>query len=94
MQPLQLFKTFDIGDEHRCAAHGYFQRIRRGHADAIAGSAGNDFFALFCAGSDQLQAVIHLFILRADEKRLRVGSFYQVEITTSEEFDLYGKVVK
>ena len=33
-------------------------------------------------------------LIRADEKRLRVGSFYQVEITTSEEFDLYGKVVK
>ena len=33
-------------------------------------------------------------LIRADEKRLRVGSFYQVEITASEEFDLYGKVVK
>ena len=33
-------------------------------------------------------------LIRADEKRLRVGCFYQVEITASEEFDLYGKVVK
>ena len=33
-------------------------------------------------------------LIRADEKRLRAGCFYQVEITASEEFDLYGKVVK
>ena len=33
-------------------------------------------------------------LIRVDEKRLRVGCFYQVEITASEEFDLYGKVVK
>ena len=30
-------------------------------------------------------------LIRA-EKRLRVGSFYQVKITQSEEFDLYGEI--
>ncbi|HBF06245.1 MAG TPA: 30S ribosomal protein S12 methylthiotransferase RimO, partial [Prevotella sp.] len=33
-------------------------------------------------------------LIRADEKQLRVGHFYQVKITQSEEFDLYGTVVK
>lgn len=43
----------------------------------------------FCSPEVDPEVLIH-----ANEKRLRVGSFYQVEITTSEEFDLYGKVVK
>lgn len=33
-------------------------------------------------------------LIKAGEKRLRVGSFYNVKITQSEEFDLYGEVVK
>lgn len=33
-------------------------------------------------------------LIKAGEKRLRVGCFYNVEITQSEEFDLYGEVVK
>lgn len=33
-------------------------------------------------------------LIKAGEKRLRVGGFYNVEITQSEEFDLYGEVVK
>ena len=33
-------------------------------------------------------------LIRATEKRLRVGCFYNVKITASEEFDLYGEVVK
>ena len=33
-------------------------------------------------------------LIRATEKRLRVGCFYNVKITSSEEFDLYGEVVK
>lgn len=32
-------------------------------------------------------------LVPAANKRLRVGSFYQVKITSSEEFDLYGEVV-
>lgn len=32
-------------------------------------------------------------LIRAEEKSLRVGRFYQVRITSSEEFDLYGEVV-
>ena len=32
-------------------------------------------------------------LIPAGEKRLRVGSFYQVKITSSEEFDLYGELV-
>ena len=43
----------------------------------------------FCSPEVDPEVLIH-----ADEKRLRVGCFYQVEITASEEFDLYGKVVK
>ena len=33
-------------------------------------------------------------LIKAGEKRLRVGCFYNVKITQSEEFDLYGEVVK
>ena len=33
-------------------------------------------------------------LVKAGEKRLRVGCFYNVKITQSEEFDLYGEVVK
>ena len=33
-------------------------------------------------------------LIKAEEKRLRVGCFYNVKITQSEEFDLYGEVVK
>lgn len=33
-------------------------------------------------------------LIKAGEKRLRVGCFYNVMITQSEEFDLYGEVVK
>ena len=33
-------------------------------------------------------------LIRVTEKRLRVGCFYNVKITASEEFDLYGEVVK
>ena len=33
-------------------------------------------------------------LIKAGEKRLRVGCFYNVKITLSEEFDLYGEVVK
>ena len=33
-------------------------------------------------------------LIKAGEKRLRVGGFYNVKITQSEEFDLYGEVVK
>ena len=33
-------------------------------------------------------------LIKAGEKRLRVGCFYSVKITKSEEFDLYGEVVK
>lgn len=33
-------------------------------------------------------------LIKAGEKRLRVGCFYNVKITRSEEFDLYGEVVK
>ena len=33
-------------------------------------------------------------LITAGEKRLRVGCFYNVKITQSEEFDLYGEVVK
>lgn len=33
-------------------------------------------------------------LIKAGEKRLRVGCFYNVKITKSEEFDLYGEVVK
>lgn len=33
-------------------------------------------------------------LIKAGEKRLRVGCFYSVKITQSEEFDLYGEVVK
>lgn len=33
-------------------------------------------------------------LIKAGEKRLRVGCFYKVKITQSEEFDLYGEVVK
>ena len=33
-------------------------------------------------------------LIAATDKRLRVGCFYQVKITQSEEFDLYGEVVK
>ena len=33
-------------------------------------------------------------LIKAGEKRLRVGCFYTVKITQSEEFDLYGEVVK
>ncbi len=43
----------------------------------------------FCSPEVDPEVLIHV-----DEKRLRVGCFYQVEITASEEFDLYGKVVK
>ena len=32
-------------------------------------------------------------LIPAGEKRLRVGNFYQVKITSSEEFDLYGELV-
>ena len=32
-------------------------------------------------------------LIKADQ-RLRVGTFYKVKITSSEEFDLYGEVVK
>ena len=32
-------------------------------------------------------------VLIPADKRLRVGSFYQVKITSSEEFDLYGEIV-
>ena len=32
-------------------------------------------------------------LIKAGEKRLRVGCFYNVKITQSEEFDLYGEVV-
>ena len=33
-------------------------------------------------------------LIKAGEKRLRVGCFYNVKITQSEEFDLYGEMVK
>ena len=33
-------------------------------------------------------------LIKIGEKRLRVGCFYNVKITQSEEFDLYGEVVK
>lgn len=33
-------------------------------------------------------------LIKAGEKRLRVGCFYNVKITQGEEFDLYGEVVK
>lgn len=33
-------------------------------------------------------------LIKAGEKRLHVGCFYNVKITQSEEFDLYGEVVK
>ena len=33
-------------------------------------------------------------LIKAGEKRLRVGCFYNVKITQREEFDLYGEVVK
>ena len=33
-------------------------------------------------------------LIPAGEKRLRVGNFYNVKMTQSEEFDLYGEVVK
>ena len=33
-------------------------------------------------------------LIPASERRLRRGQFYQVEITESDEFDLYGRVVK
>lgn len=33
-------------------------------------------------------------VLIRSDKRLRIGNFYQVRITSSEEFDLYGEVVK
>ena len=33
-------------------------------------------------------------VLIRSDKRLRVGNFYQVRITSSEEFDLYGEIVK
>lgn len=33
-------------------------------------------------------------LIKAGKKRLRVGCFYNVKITQSEEFDLYGEVVK
>ena len=33
-------------------------------------------------------------VLIRSDKRLRVGYFYQVRITSSEEFDLYGEIVK
>lgn len=33
-------------------------------------------------------------LIKAGEKRLRVGCFYNLKITQSEEFDLYGEVVK
>jgi len=33
-------------------------------------------------------------LIPAGEKRLRVGNFYNVEMTQSEEFDLYGEVVR
>jgi ribosomal protein S12 methylthiotransferase len=32
-------------------------------------------------------------LIPAAERRLRVGSFYEVEITDSEEFDLYATVI-
>lgn len=32
-------------------------------------------------------------LIKADDKTLRTGCFYDVEITSSEEFDLYGRVV-
>lgn len=32
-------------------------------------------------------------LIRATEKRLRIGCFYNVKITDSEEFDLYGSVI-
>ena len=38
--------------------------------------------------------VDHEVLIKAGEKRLRVGCFYNVKITQSEEFDLYGEVVK
>ena len=33
-------------------------------------------------------------LIPAEPRRLRVGCFYDVKITQSEEFDLYGEVVK
>jgi ribosomal protein S12 methylthiotransferase len=33
-------------------------------------------------------------LIPASDRRLRIGEFYNVEITSSEEFDLYGKVIK
>ena len=33
-------------------------------------------------------------VLIPSEKRLRVGNFYKVKITASEEFDLYGEIIK
>ena len=33
-------------------------------------------------------------VLITADQRLRVGTFYKVKITSSEEFDLYGEVVK
>ena len=45
-QPLQLFKAFHVGDEHRRAAHSHFQRIGRRDTDAVAGGAGHHLFAL------------------------------------------------
>ena len=33
-------------------------------------------------------------VLVRSDKRLRIGTFYNVKITQSEEFDLYGEVVK
>ena len=32
--------------------------------------------------------------IKATDKRLRRGCFYNVEITDSDEFDLYGKIVQ
>ena len=43
----------------------------------------------FCSPEVDPEVLIH-----ATEKRLRVGCFYNVKITSSEEFDLYGEVVK
>ena len=43
----------------------------------------------FCSPEEDPEVLI-----KAGEKRLRVGCFYNVKITQSEEFDLYGEVVK
>ena len=33
-------------------------------------------------------------LIKVTDQRLRVGSFYKVKMTSSEEFDLYGEVVR